>query len=328
MKYFPRWFIVILSIMVAVVVSSGRPLQRGSGGDERRFPGIPFTVSGPFLEFYLTAKNPEIVFGFPISDVLDHPIKKNVKVQYFNYARMEYDPSRPVGKQVSLAALGNYAFNENTSGEDFNIATAGGRCRYFEESVYPVCYLFRQYYDAYQGESFIGLPVSNVRIVDGRLVQYFEFARMEWWPENEVGPHVVLTELGQMDYARNVSRADPESPAAEIVLPEVNLFPQRPLVGSSDTQRIFVVVQDREFKPIANATITYQVVREGNQLRDNQKVVVPMRKGPVSDPFGISTLSIAPISGTGPRDQFKVIVTVVVPDVGEVTAETTYRVWW
>ena len=71
-------------------------------------------------------------------------------------------------------SLGSYFYDPAKSGEDANIYTNNAACRFFEETQQSVCYLFLQFYTAHNGEKFFGLPISEVRVIDGRLVQVFQ----------------------------------------------------------------------------------------------------------------------------------------------------------
>ena len=130
---------------------------------------------------------------------------------------------------------------------------------------YPVCYLFLQFYDAHDGEKFFGLPISEVRVIDGRLVQYFERARMEWWPENITGRRVKLTHLGQLDFDIHDGREP--IPVEDCEIPHgnkpthvyVRVFPVKPLIGANETQTMFIIVQDQLFDPFSKAQVSFSL---------------------------------------------------------------------
>jgi LPXTG-site transpeptidase (sortase) family protein len=58
--------------------------------------------------------------------------------------------------------------------------TAAGQPIYFAETGHTLAYNFRQFYDRQGGLPIFGLPISEVFLDDGRPVQYFERARLEW----------------------------------------------------------------------------------------------------------------------------------------------------
>jgi LPXTG-site transpeptidase (sortase) family protein len=53
----------------------------------------------------------------------------------------------------------------------------------FSETGHTLGYSFRQFYDQRGGLAIFGLPLSEVFVEDGRPVQYFERARLEWHGE-------------------------------------------------------------------------------------------------------------------------------------------------
>ncbi|WP_129632319.1 sortase [Candidatus Oscillochloris fontis] len=58
--------------------------------------------------------------------------------------------------------------------------TAAGKPVFFAETGHTLAYSFRDFYDRQGGLAIIGLPLSEVFLENGRPVQYFERARLEW----------------------------------------------------------------------------------------------------------------------------------------------------
>lgn len=58
--------------------------------------------------------------------------------------------------------------------------TQAGTPVYFRETGHTLGYAFREFYDRQGGLPIFGLPLTEVFIQDGRPVQYFERARLEW----------------------------------------------------------------------------------------------------------------------------------------------------
>ena len=54
-----------------------------------------------------------------------------------------------------------------------------------------------RYFEQMGGESVLGAPLTNERQEDGLVVQYFENARLEWWPRRN---QVRLSPLGRLLY--------------------------------------------------------------------------------------------------------------------------------
>ena len=95
------------------------------------------------------------------------------------------------------------------------------------------------------------------------MVQYFERARFEWHPELAVGQKVLLADCGRI-YAisyEDLAWLNSALPLNNIPLqinPPLSLrtlaFVARAVTLASDTQRIFIVVQDQTFGPVFGAT--------------------------------------------------------------------------
>jgi hypothetical protein len=64
----------------------------------------------------------------------------------------------------------------------------------------PVDPLFEQFYNERGGVPIFGLPLSPVVTVNGRRVQWFERARLEYWPEYENTPYRIQSGLVGVEY--------------------------------------------------------------------------------------------------------------------------------
>lgn len=80
--------------------------------------------------------------------------------------------------------------------------TAAGKPVLFAETGHTLAYSFRAFYDQQGGLPIIGLPISEVFVEEGRPVQYFERARLEW--HGELG----MTLAGHLGRWAAESRAD------------------------------------------------------------------------------------------------------------------------
>ena len=317
-----RWIFALLSIVVLLTCTSGAPYQQRTPEGSLYFPRTGFTVSGEFQKMFESADNPLLVFGLPISGELKHSFQPGVQVQYFQRARMELDSNGPEGQQIRLAALGKILYEAGGPGVDANIDISSAACRYFMTYGHYVCFAFLQFYDAHNGAVFFGEPVSEVENEGGRLVQYFERARMEWWPEKVSGMRVVLTDLGMLDYRSKVGNPQAPEPG-NIGTPEqllVRVFPAKPLVGSNEMQTIYVIVQDQLFQPVRGALVTIGVTQEDGSYNQYRL--------PETDIHGISKQENIPAGNSKPHQMVAVTVTVSMIDVQTVETYTWYRIWW
>jgi hypothetical protein len=179
-------------------------------------------------------------------------------IQYFTRARFELAPERPAGQRVQLSPLGSYVYSP---GDGLDMFTPIG-CRAFTNG-FSVCYAFLDFFDKQGGEAIFGQPISRFEFLDGRIVQYFERARFDWYPEYGEGQKVVLADLGRIyfDIAKEDSnRLQPVKydGIVDVLTWQTRIFAWKAVTQSNDWQSIYVVVQDQTLSPVynANATVT------------------------------------------------------------------------
>jgi hypothetical protein len=113
------------------------------------------TVTDEFLTFYLSAPDPLLVYGLPITEAFIDPVK-NIKMQYFQRARFDLNPDAPAGKRVQLSALGSLTYQASKV-QDLNIATNTPECRQYNQ--FFVCDAFLAFFDAHGGLEQFGYPI-------------------------------------------------------------------------------------------------------------------------------------------------------------------------
>lgn len=319
-------FLMLLSVFAVVVCMGAQPVQQITGEGDWYFPQTQHTVSGEFLKFYQNTDQYLVLFGYPITDVVNHPVLPGVKVQYFQRVRMELDPKAPEGEQVRLAPLGVWLYDETRRGTPVDLPFTTGACRMYPSREIPVCYEFLTFYDEYNGEVYFGEPISRLeKLSSGRLVQYFERARMEWWPENPAGMRVMLTDLGKLDLDRNypLFKGDPDSsdnvPGKESLQLVVRAFAAHPLVAPNDNQEIFIVVQDQSLEPVEGVLVTMTL-----HLPDGQ--VLTDRLGETNS-LGISKTAFK-VGPYKPTQIVRVDITAALTQGPSVTTSTYFRIWW
>lgn len=252
-KYTRLILVLMLVGMLGWVSSSAVQAQ---DSDSVYIPETGHWLWGEFLRTYNSAPDPLLYFGYPITDDFIDPITKS-HVQYFEKARFDLVET-PEGPKVQIAPLGQLLHEEGNPLAD--IPGEGPTCRLFK-SGYSVCYAFLQYYDAFLGETYFGMPLSEVEVVDGRYVQYFDHARMEWWPDRPSGQRVVLTELGRVYFDKVVANPDllkpspPATSAGNLLNPQVKVFTLKSRIGVSESQTVFVIVQDQYTRAIEGAQV-------------------------------------------------------------------------
>jgi hypothetical protein len=245
------------------------------------FPQTGHNVIGEFWAFYQSVPDALVIFGMPITEQFSTADGSGLTVQYFEKARFELHPDQPVGLRVMLTSLGSKLYQAGAP--TINLTTPGA-CRTL--NGYGVCYDFLAFFDQHGGFARFGNPISAFEFQpDGRLVQYFERARFEWHPELVAGQNVLLADCGRI-YANG--HEDPAWLNSALPLnnipvqsnPPLSLrtlaFVARAVTLPSDTQKVFVVVQNQTLGPVFGATgsvtvhlstgenLTYPVVTDIN----------------------------------------------------------------
>lgn len=222
------------------------------------FPETGHTITGEFLAFYQQVPDPELVYGYPITEQITG--KDGLVVQYFQKVRFELHPEMPEGQKVQLTPLGRLMYKPGVS---FPFTKNPAICRSFETG-FDVCYAYLEFFDQQGGVARFGLPISEVEEREGRLVQYFEYARLEWHPESVqagLSQEMQLTYLGRQYFDQ--LGEDPAhlwpvegSFAQDVVSVRVHAFPVQAVVSVGETQALYVIVQDQNLNPLQAVNVT------------------------------------------------------------------------
>jgi len=318
------WFLLRSLLIIVITLGWGISFAQSdvtSQGDEVYIPESGHYISGDFLRTYLSVPNPEIIFGYPITDAYQEQNHNRI-VQYFEKARFDLHPENPPDLRVVVSPLGEYLYEP---GAQLPVPDTLPDCRLFPETGFEVCYAFRHFFEAQGGAAIFGYPISNFEIQNERIVQYFQRARFEWHPERGTGSRVVLGDLGR-EYFYEIQE-DPirlipsESPFGNIPQPVLNLrvraYPDRAIAPRTGEQTIYVTVQDQRLLPVENAEVTLLVVLPSGELR-------PLNAG-YTDPSGVVRHSLNYTDeATG---QALVLVIASFGDLQKKTA-TSFRIWW
>jgi hypothetical protein len=184
------------SAAVGAAVARQEALRQAAGRqlgaiDPKRLPLTPtiyFAETGHhlsnrsgFLNFW-RANGQKLIFGYPITEEM---AEDGMIVQYFERARFEFHPEQTdapvqlglVGSE--LAAYGGLAPALLAGVEDPQTGAS-----YFPETRHSLGGEIRRYWERHGGIDVFGFPISETLEDDGRTVQYFQRARLEWWPED------------------------------------------------------------------------------------------------------------------------------------------------
>lgn len=310
----------VIFIVCMLLVSNGGQVAAQQSAASEYFPITGHNVSGEFWTYYQSVPNAAYVFGAPITEQFTD-IQSGRVIQYFNRARFEYYPENQPARRVKLSGVGQRVFQRSTLEGKLDIFSFIG-CRSYPDTGFSLCSAFLEFFDANGGESIFGKPVSPFVFYNGRIVQYFERARFDWYAEKPDGEKVVLAELGRIYF--DIVPEDPnrlQPVRAENSPGDVReLFPKaftwKAVTGLEDTQAVYVVVQDQTFNPVAGATtiVTITWLRGGTQS-----------VAQTTNSFGVVTV---PLQVRGQPHGSVVLIDVEVIYMGlSKKAQTSFRIW-
>jgi acyl-CoA thioesterase FadM len=259
------------------------------GSTTRYFADTGHTVSGDFWTYYQGLSNAALVVGSPITEAFSDA-KTGRLIQYFQRARFEYFPENPVGQRVKLTSLGEFVYQRMPVGATLNFFAPIG-CRYYADTGFSICYAFLEFFDKNGGEAVFGKPRSPFVVYNGRIVQYFERARFEWYPEYPEGQKVVLAELGRIYFDlvpedANLLQAVKigENAPGNVLQLNTRAFTWKAVTQMSDQQAVYAVVQDQTLRPVPGATVIVTtfwpvggVQREAQTTNQYGVAIIPLK---------------------------------------------------
>ena len=200
-------------LALSMMISLFSPAPGMAAPSSVYFSQTGHTLSDQFLNFWRENGGLSI-FGFPISEPFD---QGGFKVQYFERARFELHPEfAGTPYEVELALLGTRFAQNLTQIDPFQPRTALPDWQdtpdrdYFAATGHYLSYGFKSYWESNGGLAVYGYPISEETSENGRVVQYFERARFEYWPEHKGTPYEV--QLGLLgDWAASQDQVDTSS---------------------------------------------------------------------------------------------------------------------
>jgi hypothetical protein len=249
--------------------------------DERVFPNGK-RVSGDFLTFY-EAHGGAAVFGQPLNDAYQDEDGRITQVLTNVQMVME-------DGQVRLAPLGLGAMADLPPEQTAPVERpddVGPAVRYVASTGHTIRYDFLDFYGEHGGEEVFGLPRTEFLLMpEGRLVQYFDNARFEWYSDAPDGQKVRLGPLGQALLEGGSGEQ------AQVESLTLTLWAAETAVAVGQTQTLNALVTDQNGNPIsdAEAQITIQTSEGVAEL-----------EMPATDTHGMTSLEYEP---TGEAGQF------------------------
>jgi len=298
-------------------------------------------VCGEFLVFFNTRGSLEI-FGYPLTEAFYDPTHRDLYVQYFQRARMEWHPLNQAPYKVQLGLLTDELGCDYPPVQPDQIPPSNGaQHHYFPETNHVVTFAFLDYFRSHGGLDTFGYPRSEFVYEGGRVVQHFQRARMEWHRERVGRSQITLANLGEEYIEKfgipgNYDEALPPPPRLDVTQGTTSPFDEgapharqgvtelrlsasvsSPVTGRQGTQTLFVYVNDQRGQPVEGAFVTVVARYPSNRQH--------MEFGPTEESgFTSGRFEILP-APPGER----VIVDVMVTYQGlKETTQTFFLLWW
>jgi hypothetical protein len=240
-------FIGLGLVVILVIVMPIRAMVR-----DIRDSADGYTIDSRFSPYFKLHGGEEI-FGDPISEAFIE-VETGKIVQYFENARLELEPGVSGGMEVKTSSLGmmlgKWEAPLNYDGE-----VPG--CHFYHETGHQVCHAFLDYYEENGGPETFGYPISELKLEDGRMVQYFQWFRLDWFPEEEAftvqpGP------VGSMHLSEaSPSNFKPDSiETSEVQELIVVSSVENASMNTSGEQTVYLLVRDQDQEAIEGAAAT------------------------------------------------------------------------
>jgi hypothetical protein len=247
-------------LLVALIAgNTSLPGAQAQTPQQQYFPETRHTVSGEFLDFFNQHGGLK-VFGYPITVAFDW---QGHHVQYFQKVRMELHLENAYPYRVQLGLLGDEL---GYRGQGTGPIPNDQYRRYYPETKHILAYAFLNFYDANGGLDIFGYPITEFISEGGRIVQYFQRAKMEWHPELSGDQRVQLGDLGLLHFQAggfDPRLRDPEPTNLPVTITPVTLKAaasvKQPITGRTGSQTVYVFVADQTNQPIANANVMFVV---------------------------------------------------------------------
>ena len=321
----PRRINLIAGLLVGIVLLAIAPLGlRAQTESAQYFPETGHTVRGEFLAFF-SAHGGLRLFGFPITE--EFPLNGRT-VQYFQRARMELYTEKPAGQRVQLGSLGEELGKSTPPGPASGPNTYFQR--YFPSTGHSVIYAFLSFFDKNGGVELFGYHISEYGAENGkgRIVQYFQRAKLEWFPELAPEQRVQLADWGSIHFDRlaEQGKVDPalKKPVAapnkisDVPLSlKVSATTKHTITSRRGEQTLYVYVTDQKNTPVKDAEVTLT-------LRDAAGAQTTILPGTDENGFTSYTFDVAPF-----RTAQAVFITVDARSQGVTgTDRTSFFTWF
>ncbi|NWG35298.1 MAG: hypothetical protein HXY42_12740 [Chloroflexi bacterium] len=242
---------LIASVVALMVLLASGGTAQAQSADVRYFPETGHYVKGAFLQFYNAAKDPLLVYGYPITEQIT--ARDGKTVQYFQRARFELTAAN----RIQLTPLGTLLYQPRSP---LLVENKNGCEKY--PTGYSVCFTFLDFYKAHGGPNQFGNPISPFESADGSIVQYFEGARFEWRADRGAEKWVIISDLGRLYFdlqKEDPAHLRPVPPPDAAIKPVLSLkaraFVLKAVTLKNGSQTVYVIVQDQTSEALENASV-------------------------------------------------------------------------
>ena len=315
-------FTGLLGVLLLVAFAFA-PFVAAQSDDSRYFPETGHTVREPLLS-YFNATGGLARYGYPITDEYVDP-QTGLLVQYFQNARLEWHPGNPDPYKIQLGLLGDDLGKRTPGIPVIKIPSAADpNCYYFPETGHTACFKFLEYWRNNGGLDLFGYPITEYMIENGRIVQYFQRAKMEWYPDKPEGQRMQLSPLGTIyyDFAqldRNRLKANPKSAGfGQVTSIRARASVLDAVVARGGPQTAYIFVTDQLGNPLSNVAVTLIVHFAGG----DQSFTLP----PTNDQG--ATFQTFNVGKAVPGTIVSMEFIVAYPGLRQMRTRTSYMVWF
>ena len=185
----------VVGLLAALFVSLAVQPQVSRADSPTYYPETGHYLGGGFRDFW--NKNGGLpIFGYPITE--EYRAENGRTTQWFERARLELAPNGA----IELGLLGKEATIDRVFPQ-VPPQKNDANHRYFPQTGHVVMWGFKTIWETKGGLALFGYPISEeideTLAADGKwhIVQYFERARFEYWPEFAEGKRVLISDLGR-----------------------------------------------------------------------------------------------------------------------------------
>lgn len=315
--------VALVSTLTALRVSA-------QGERVRVFEETGHSVRDPYLAFF-EQHGDLAFFGYPLT--VPFP-EGDLEVQCFQRACLEQHPGghivlRPLGETLGYAKppIPPEEIPPPDHPEKF----------YFAETGHTASFAFLRFLEENGGVDVLGYPISEWEFEpNGRIVQYLQRGKLEWYPENAPGRRVQMGMLGTIYVDQHVDPAYTDPTLGPAAGPRVDPAPPPPPLGTEVTELHARATLEHPILGVGGEQVAYVYVLSGDERGvPGASVEIEIQYGDgrtehlVLDPtnaHGYSSIAF-PLSAPTPG---YVIVLELTARYGDLQAQTStvFLPWW